>query len=564
MKLRLLSALLIACLGSASAHADDILRVDEPGAAVQLPKIELTPQLLHQFLVAEIAGHRGQLGLAVGAYRDLAKETHDPRVAKRAAEIALFARQYDAALEAARIWVEADPESQPARQMLANLLAASGRGEELVVHIAKMLAVAGPDIGPALLRLNRVFARNSDKQTVLQLIDDVTKPYLDQPEAHFARAVAAYEAQQPQRARQSIERALALRPNWEQAALVRAQIVGRGPDLVEGLKNFVADNPKANDARLAYARALVGEKRYDEARGEFTKLLDENPDNSDVIYAVAVLSLQLNEPALAEKHLKRLVELGYAESDSARLYLGQIAEERKSWDEAVQWYSGVAAGEQYLAAQMRLANALFKSGKLDDARRSLRQAQAGNPRERAQLVLAEAQLLRDAGRHADAYGVLEAGLAAAPNQPDLLYEAALTAERLGRKDAAERDLRLLIQVKPDHAHAYNALGYSLVERGERFDEAQQLIDKALQLSPDDPYILDSKGWLLYRKGDVSGALDVLQKALALRADPEIAAHYGEVLWIVGRRDEARKAWNDAVKASPGNEVLATTIKRFQP
>jgi tetratricopeptide (TPR) repeat protein len=549
------------------ARADDAAPADDapaPVNAARLPSVALTPQLLHQFLVAEIAGQRGQMALAVGTYLDLARTTRDPRVAKRAAEVALFGRRYDAALEAARIWTEADPDSQPARQMLAGLLAASGRNDELSVQIGKMLSAAGSDIGPALLRLNRVFARSPDKAAVHKLIDQVTAPYLGIAEAHFSRAVAAYEAQDLIGARQEIDRALALRPDWEQAALVRAQLAPHEPQTIEDLGRFVAANPKANDARLAYARALVGAKRYEDARSQFNSLLADNPNNADIIYAVAVLSLQLNDRGLAETNLKRLVELGYAEADSARLYLGQIAEDRKAWDEAIQWYGQVGAGEQHVAAQLRLANVLAQTGRLEEARTHLHQAQAADPRERAQLVIGEAQLLREAGRYADAYTVLEAALAADPEQPDLLYEAALAAEKSGHPDVLDRNLRQLIKLKPDNAHAYNALGYSLADRGERLDEAQQLIDKALELSPEDPFILDSKGWVLYRKGDAAGALEVLKRALAIRADPEIAAHVGEVLWALGRRDEAQKAWDDAAKASPGNEALAATIKRFKP
>ena len=566
MNLRLLTTLICTCLGVGLAHAQGhpILTEDDAATTARLPKIELTPQILLQFLVAEFAGHRGQLALAVSSYRDLAKETRDPRIAKRAAEIALFARQYDAALEAAHIWAEADPDSQAARQMLGSLLAASGHNEELSALVAKTLAAAGADIGPALLRLNRTFTRSADKAAVLKTIDDLTAPYLGIAEAHFVRAIAAFEAQNQYRARQEIERALALRPDWEQAALVRAQVTPHGPEMLAGLKSFIADNPKANDVRLAYARALVGDKHFEEARREFAGILANSPDNADVIYAVAVLSLQLNDTDTAEGHLKRLVELGYGEANSARLYLGQIAEEKKRWDDAIRWYSEVTAGEQYLAAQVRKAGVLVHTGQLDEARRLLQEAPVNNSSERVQLILGEAQLLREAGRLDEAFGVLEGGLSTQPNQPDLLYEAALAAERLGHPDVLERYLRQVIKLNPDHAHAYNALGYSLADRGERLEEAQQLIDKALQLAPEDPFILDSKGWLLYRKGDNGAALDVLRKALSLRADPEIAAHFGEVLWVLGRRDEAEKAWSEAVKASPGNEALAATIKRFKP
>jgi len=565
MKSRLLAALAAAALTASPLYAQDPdphAALDE-AARARLPRIELTPPLLLRLLVAEIAGHRGDAGLSVGTYRELAKQTRDPRIARRATEMAVYARQYEPALESARLWVEIEPESQPARHMLASLLAAAGRTEELGVHVAKLLEAARPDVGPALLRLNQIFQRSTDKAAVRRIIDEVTVPYIGVAEAHFARAVACYEAQDPYRAQLEIERALSIRPDWEQAALVRAQVTP-SPKNLEGLKEFIAANPKARDARVAHARILVGEKRFEDARREFSAILDDNPGNADVVYAVGVLSLQLNDPVLADTHLRRVVEMGHSEADTARLYLGQLAEERKQWDEAIRWYEQIGDGPQYVPAQVRAANALAQSGRFDDARKRLANAKAGNPRDRAQLLLGEAQLLREAGRPADAFAVLEGGLASTPDQPELLYEAALAAEKVGRTDTLEKYLRRLIEIKPDHAHAYNALGYSLADRGERLEEAGRLIDKALQITPDDPFILDSKGWLLYRCGDMSGALDVLQRALSLRADPEIAAHYGEVLWMLGRQDEAVKAWNEAAKTSPGNAALAATIKRFVP
>jgi Flp pilus assembly protein TadD len=274
--------------------------------------------------------------------------------------------------------------------------------------------------------------------------------------------------------------------------------------------------------------------------------------------------LQLNDLDEAEKQLLRLVGMKHAEINNARLYLGQVMEERKRFDEAADWYGQVTVGGQYVQARSRLAQLLVRQQKLPEARAALQNSTATSLAERGQFLIAEAQLLRGIGHHADAFAVLQAGLTEHPDQPDLLYETAMLAERAGKPDIAERHLRRLVEIKPDHAHAYNALGYSLADRNERLDEAQALIDKALQLAPDDPFILDSKGWVLFRRGDPIGALEVLTRAFSLRADPEIAAHLGEVLWTVGRQDEARRTWREAEKAHPGNEVLLGTIKRFVP
>ena len=561
MKRRLLPAL-IAALLTLPVQAQEAEPDDAP--AQNLPKQDLTPRILYEFLIAEMAGSRGQIGLATEAYLDLTRSTRDPRIAKRAAEIALFARRFDLALEATKIWSEVDPQSQQPKQMLTSLLSATGSNEELEASIAPQLAAAGKDVGVLLLQINRALARHPDKKSAQQLVDKLTEPYLGLTEAHFARAQAAHNAGDLPRALAELDQTVTLRPDWEQAALVRVQMTQDPADAARFIGRFVKANPEAKDARLAYARSLVAVKQFAEAREQFQVLLKDHQDNGDVVYAVAVLSLQLHDVDEAEKQLKRLVDMNHGESDSARVYLGQIAEDRKHPDEALRWYGEVGNGSQYLNARMRMAQVLLRQQKLDEARKTLQETAAATSAERAQLIVGEAQLLRDAGRLNDAYSVLADGLAANTDQPDLLYETALMAERIGRLDVVEPHLRRLIEIRPEHAHAYNALGYSLADRNERLDEAQQLIDKALQLAPDDPFILDSKGWVLYRRGDGNGALEVLKKAFALRADPEIAAHLGEVMWSLGRKEEARRIWNDAMKTSPGNEVLVGTVRKLAP
>ncbi|WP_126443779.1 tetratricopeptide repeat protein [Sulfuricystis multivorans] len=538
----------------------------EAAERARLPKQALTPQLLQEFLLAEIAARRGRLVEASDLYLDLARRTRDPRIARRATEIALHGRRVETALAASSLWLESDPDSPAARQAWIGLLAAAGRFEELKVALPAWLTADARQLPANLLRLNRLFARGGDRKAVREIVEQVTTPYLDLPEAHFARAQAAFEARELVAARAALERALELKPDWELAALFRAQITANHAEAMKALGQFVAANPQAREARLAYARALANDRRYEEARREFRALLEQGAldpaKNGDIVFAVAVLSLQLNDTQEAEKHLRRIVEIDHPEADRARFFLGQIAEGEKRWGDALKWFDAVGRGEHYLPARLHAASVLAKQGKLDAAREVLHAAEAATPRERVQLIIGEAQLLREAGRIADAYAVLIAALERQPDVPELLYEAGLIAERLGRVDEMESRLRRLIEIRPDHAHAYNALGFSLADRNLRLTEARALIDKALELAPDDPYILDSKGWVLFRQGEPQAALEALQRAYALRADPEIAAHLGEVLWTLGRKEEARQTWEKARREHPGNEVLAETIERF--
>jgi len=543
-------------------------KAESAEATASLPKLDLTPKLLYQFLLAEIAGQRGQMNQSALLYRELARETRDPRVARRATEMALHSRQLEVALEAAQLWQSIEPESAQARQTLIRLLAALGRHDQLAREVAALLAAEPQHIAQNLSHLNRLFARINDRTVARNIIETVTTPYLDLPEAHYARAIAAYESQDLGTARQLIGRVLLLKPDWETAALFQFQLAEDRAEGLAKLADFIERQPRAREAQLTYARALVTEKRYAEARRVFDRLLAQDANiatpNGDVIFAIAVLSLQLNDTAAAEKQLLRLVDMGHVEANKARFYLGQIADEAKRWEDALRWFDSVERGEHYVSARLHGANILAKQGNLAGARQHLTKAEAVAPREQVQLLIGEAQILRDAGDIAAAHGVLVAGLAQQPDQPELMYEAALMAEKLGRFDELETRLRRLIELKPDHAHALNALGYSLAERKIRLAEARALIERALELAPNDPFILDSKGWVQFRMGDADAALETLNRAFGIRPDPEIAAHLGEVLWSLGRQSEARATWEKARHEHPANDVLAETIKRLLP
>lgn len=537
-----------------------------PAAKPDLPNQELTEAVLYEYLLAEIAGQRGSVGLSAQAYADLAKRTRDPRIAKRATEIALYARMPNAAIESARIWYETEPSSMQALQTLTSLLINSKRHGEALPYLQKLLAAEGSGAADGFMQLSRLLANSQDKALSLTLVQQLAEPYPKLAQAHFAVAQAAAAADQRELALAEVRTASELKPDWEPAVLLEAQLLQRQSTALalQRLAAFLNRYPKAKDVRMNYARLLVTEAKYPEARAEFQTLSRDFPDNVDVVFAVGVLSLQLQDYALAEANFKRLLVLPYRDRNTVRLYLGQVAEEQKNYADALRWYEEVASGEQYLQAQIRYAQVLNKQGKLDAARAHLHQIEAGTSQARAQLLLTEAQMLRDANRAREAFDLIGSALESMPDQPELLYDYAMLAEKLERMDLLELSLKKLISLQPDHAHAYNALGYSLADRNVRLPEAQELIEKALQLSPDDPFIIDSMGWLLYRSGKNKEALEYLRKAYSTRPDPEIAAHLGEVLWVAGERGEAERIWLEATKKTPGNDALNSAIKRFKP
>ncbi|PKO35099.1 MAG: pilus assembly protein TadD [Betaproteobacteria bacterium HGW-Betaproteobacteria-7] len=517
-------------------------------------------------LLGELALQRGDTRLAVDAWSDLAKRTRDPAALARATEVAGFARQYEQALELASIWLEVEPDSTRARQTQSSLLVLANRLDELAPQLAILLERDKPNLAANLMHLNRMLARHENKKAVQELVEKLAVPYDTVPEAHFAVAQASANAGDNMGALTAIEKALLLRPDWETAALARAQIQARqsNASAIASLDEFVKRQPAAREARLALARLLIGEKRFADARQHFDRLLKDNPDNPEIIYPIAMLALQQGDTSTGRQQLERLLKSDFPDKSSVHFFLGQLDQEQKNLPAALEHYGQVSSGNQHVAARARSAQILLQQGKPNEARELLRNTRGGSDEERTQLTLAEAQLMRDAGRHADAYAVLTEALAGQPDNTDMLYDAALTAERSGRPELLEKHLQHLLSLRPDHAHALNALGYSLADRNIRLDEAFTLITRALILLPDDPFITDSLGWVQFRQGRLEEALATLERAYRNKPDPEIAAHLGEVLWTMGRHDDARRLLDEAARQHPDNETLAGTIKKLQP
>ena len=529
-----------------------------------LPANELNQDLLFKFLLSEIAAQRGDLQFAVQGYLDMARKTRDPRLAKRATEIAAYGRLQTQALEAARLWLELDKNNPQARQTLAALLVSSNKLSEAKPLLEALISADG-NVASGFMQLNSMLAKHPDRNAVLSITKELAKGYPQLPEAHFAIAQAAFSAGKYDEATAEIKQALAIKPDWEAGALFNAQILQQresNAKAIEYLQRFLDTYPKSREIRASYARLLINNKQLKEARAEYQLLLEDQPANADIVVTIGLLSLQMNEFATAETWLKRGLELKYRDPDSLRFYLGQACEEGKRFDEAMKYYAAVQGGDQFVPAQARYAFLLGRQNKLAEAREYLQNVRTSSDEQRALLIQAEAQLLREAKDYQQSYDLLNQALEKQPENVDLLYDSAMAAEKLDRIDVVEANLRKLIALKPDHAQAYNALGYTLADRTDRLKEAKGYIDKALKLLPDDPFILDSMGWVLYRLGDYKGALDYLQRAYGLRPDPEIAAHVGEVLWVRGQQQEAERVWRDASKDNPDNELLQATIKRY--
>jgi tetratricopeptide (TPR) repeat protein len=568
MNLKPLSFALVAVSLSACAQQPSVIQMPPIVIDSKPANPGLTSQVLYQILLGEIASQRGELRLSAEAYADLASKTRDPRIAQRAVDLAQYARQPGLALRNAQLWRELEPGSVKAMQTLATLLMANGRVREARVPLEAWLKTGKST--EIFSQMHALFARQKDKAAVLDLVSDLAAAYPALPEARFAVAQVAAQAGQLPRALAALDETLRLKPQWENAALLKAQILLRkdGEDAAQAfLADYLKANPESREVRLAYAKQLARTGKLNESRAEFERLAKDAPDNPEASFTLGLIAMQTNDLVSARASFLKALELGYPDADSVRYYLGQLDEAENHFEAALQWYRQVNDGRHRFDAQLRVAAMLSRLDRVREARDWLAALQPQDDAERVQVVQTEAMILRDAKDYPGVYAVLSQGLAKMPDALDLLYDRAMVAEKLNHLDVVEQDLRRLIKLKPDYAHAYNALGYTLADRTDRLPEALELLTQALKLAPDDPFILDSMGWCLFKMKRLPEAIDDLRRAYANKTDPEVAAHLGEALWFRNEkddRDEARRVWQGSLKTYPDNESLREVVSRLKP
>ena len=361
-----------------------------------------------------------------------------------------------------------------------------------------------------------------------------------------------------------LNRALTLKPGWEEVALLKFSDLRENQDdeaVAEFAISFLDRYPDRNRLRLAYGRLLAEWNDNLAALTQFEKLLEFDPRNIDALYAAGILSQGLALLDEAKAYFETLLAT-YPQEDRGRLYLGQILSEQGAYDEALDLLREIASADLYFDVQIRIGFVLAGAGRIEEALEHLADLTPKSQDDQVRIYLAREQVLRDSGQPEQALELLSAALIEIPDHPDLLYARGLVTAIMDRVAEHEQDMRRLIEIDPENAHAYNALGYTLADKTDRLAEALELIEKALVLLPGDPFILDSLGWVHYRRGDLALALEYLQLAMDQRPDAEIAAHLGEVLWQLGDKEQAIAAWQDARENDPDNPVLNDTMRKF--
>ena len=547
-------------------------------------------------LAAEFSLQSGDVATAANTYYEVAKRSRDAKVAERAVDLLLRARRIDEAKEIVALWQEADGGSVRPLQIALALALTSADEFRAMGAITAIATLPNEVRGAAIMDAARQLALYRDRDFAVKLASVFTQQLPTLPESHYALAVASTgnENKRVGEALLAIDQALKLKPNWPQAVAVKSRLLlARGPvatgvesspgaAAVTLLENAIAANTVTNseksapaenstapvkddsrELRLVLARTQFDLEKYVEARKLFLALAEDGLEDADEMRLAATLAaFQGKDWDVAEREFTESLAADRGDPAAVLYYLARISEARLRWGEAVDRFSQVPRGDRYWESQLRIAGALAQDKRMTLAISHLRALTPSNALERLSLAQTESTLWREAGENVKAFEALETALVADADNPDLLYDSAMLAERINRMEEAEKRLRRVIVLQPTRAHAFNALGYSFADRNTNLDEARTLIEKAHSIAPEDPAILDSMGWIAFRQGRMSDAEGYLKRALEKFQDGEIAAHLGEVLWAQGRQDEAKKVWDAQLKVQPDSDILKKTVARL--
>jgi tetratricopeptide (TPR) repeat protein len=536
---------------------------EQPGGSGSATPALLVSDMVFGVLAADIASQRGDYAVAQKHYMYAARVGRDAQLAELATKAALAAEDKAAAAEAVEFWLQLQADNVGALQIAA-LLAAEGGDRDLAVsYLSRAVETVRAQGGEGYIVIARLLAKIGKADLRVDLMRRLSAGREDDAEAMFALALVETGSGNHERAEAAVRRVLALKPEWNQARVLLVRLLGaqgRDAEARQVLERYLEDEPDDDQLRAAYARLLVDLEEYPAAKREFERLLESQPDDADTLFALGILAMQLQQIGPAEDYLRRLYRTG-SHRDEAAYYLGQILDEEGEDDQALVWYGRVEDSNRF-EARVRIARIYGERGDVTRARELVRQLRGRDGVEAAKLALVEAELLSDLKLYADAVDVLSEALSVDPDNHDLLYSRALTAVNIDRVDVLEQDLGRILSQDPDHADALNALGYTLADQTDRYQEALGYIQRALELKPDNAAVLDSMGWVQYRLGNRREALRYLWRAMAVLPDPEIASHLTEVLWEEGEQDRARQVWRDAMKGDPQSEFLLRVKQRY--
>jgi len=538
------------------------LVVEEPAAVEALP---LTSELVYYILMAEVAGQRGEIGVAAELYNKAASTVDSPAVASRSTQIANFTRDKARINRALNRWVEVDPTDADVYIMQAPFKMMAGDLDAVVESVNTALSLSPEKAPQFLAQIADNLSELVSPEQALSVMQQLEVYKRQDTEALFVYARLTQFFKQYDKALTAIELVLEKQADRESAHILKAEVLqrlGQGKVALAVLKQAAVKQGASDEIRFSYAKLLGENNKTDQARGIFEQLHTEKPNNEEILFALGLLALEEKDGKQAKKYFRQLVTLGDG-GKQASYFMGLSEELNEDVDAALIWFASVPAdSSRFQAAQSRYVNLLANNGQLDKARLHLKLLRKEHPDREVQYYTFEAAFLREHDQNQAAFDLYTEALVGFPNNVELLYGRAMTAESLHRLSVLEDDLRQILTLNPDNDVVLNALGYTLTDRTDRHQEALELIEKAISIKPDDPFYLDSLGWVYYRMGNLDAAVRYLKQAVEIQADVEFIAHLGEVLWQQGRQAEAKKVWQKGLQQTEDNDLLNETMQRF--
>jgi tetratricopeptide (TPR) repeat protein len=527
-------------------------------------KTAIDPDVMFMLLTAEIAGQRQQYDVAVEGYMEAAKRANDPRFAERAAVIAMYMKDSPRTQEAVNFWLKRDAKNLTARKIATLSALRANDKATAITHLSVLMKADPTAFDTTLLELAGVLQKEGKIEIVYDTLSALSAKYPKQASIYLVQSLIALQVKDNALAEQQVQKTLAIQPEWDKALMLEAQIALSSGDINKAkteIKNATVKYPNNTKIKKLYAQLLIKTESYQEAGEVYKQLIATDPKDMESQFTLALVYLQLDQNNQAEEILTKLLELPDWKYQ-ASFYLGKVAEKRKENDKALAWFDKVTEGDFVFDATLEIVALLAKDKQYDAAIARLSALSERFPKQKTRIVLLQAEVYSQQKQYGKAFNLLTTALEEQPEQAEFLYTRALIADHLNKKDILEGDLKKILEKDPNNFEALNALGYSLLDDPKRYAESETYLQKALQIRPDEAVIIDSYGWLQFKLGHPDIALEHLKRAYAKQQENEIAAHIAEVLWTMGKQDEARKIFDEAIKNAPEDEYLLKFQQRI--
>lgn len=524
---------------------------------------DFEPEVLYLLLSGEIAAQRGRFDVTLVNYMKAAQQSRDKAVIERTMRIAQSLNADNAQKKLATLWLDVDPDNMQAHRISAIQAVKNNDLETALGHMERIMDLGGDADFDSLAAM----AGNlppEQQQELLQLYRQMEQRHPGNAELQYSIALLLKVTGEPQQALDKLTPLLNDEPDFQPALVLKGDLLYQTGEKRKALDHLLRHTRRFPDNRqmgTLYGRMLIGEGELQAAQDEFSRLVRRFPNVPGLRLSHALVALENGQSALAEEELTRLIEQGH-HTDEAHYYLGRIADEEDNTEQAIGFYNNVEKGNYYFPALARASELMAEQGDLDEALAAIQQLRENNPAQEENFHLLEINLLLDREENEQALKAANKALEDYPDNIRIRYARAMLLDSMGESAQAEADLRQIIDEQPQNAVALNALGYIITTRSNRYAEARDYIERALEIDPENPAILDSMGWVLYQQGDTEKALEYLSRAWEAYADPEVAAHFGEVLWQTGEQEQARIIWEEGFEQDPDHPILIETVERL--